>query len=140
MGTEMVTFRELHTADALLLLPNAWDVGSDIEDGYSGDPSAVAELVAELVAIGVAGVNLEDSAAGHLVDASLAAAEIAEVKRRSPDVFVNARVDNLWFGEDATVEAVLARARSYAPPPATSYADMQSRMEEFSRDDYRENA
>lgn len=162
----MATFRELHFADAPLLLPNAWDVGSalafaaagfpaigttsfgiaasagvpdgggstkaptlslikqmcrlpvhvtaDIEDGYSVDAAEVADFVAELAGLGVAGVNLEDSAAGHLVDPAIAAAKIAAVKHRTPDVFVNARVDNLWFGEEATVEAVLLRARAYA--------------------------
>jgi 2-methylisocitrate lyase-like PEP mutase family enzyme len=29
-------------------------------------------------------------------------------------VFINARVDNIWFGEQATVEAVLLRAGAYA--------------------------
>jgi 2-methylisocitrate lyase-like PEP mutase family enzyme len=89
-------------------------VTADIEDGYSDDPDEVAESVAELAALGVAGVNLEDSTDGHLVDSSVAAAKVAAVKERSPDVFVNARVDNLWFGEQATVKAVLLRARAYA--------------------------
>jgi 2-methylisocitrate lyase-like PEP mutase family enzyme len=33
-------------------------VTADIEDGYSDDPDEVAELVAELAAIGVEGINL----------------------------------------------------------------------------------
>ena len=86
----------------------------DVEDGYSDDPAEVAESVAELGALGVAGVNLEDSRDGHLVPASAAAAKISAVKRLSPDIFVNARVDNLWFAEEATIEAVLLRARAYA--------------------------
>lgn len=89
-------------------------VTADIEEGYSDDPAEVSEFVAELVAMGVAGVNLEDSKDGHLVDPSLLTAKIAAVKRESPEVFVNARVDNVWFGEDATVDAVLSRARTYA--------------------------
>ncbi len=89
-------------------------VTTDIEDGYSDDPAEVAEFVAELAALGVVGVNLEDSKDGHLVDPTLLSAKVAAVKRRSPDVFVNARVDNLWFAEEATVDAVLLRARAYA--------------------------
>lgn len=89
-------------------------VTADIEDGYSDDPAEVAETVALLAALGVAGVNLEDSTAGHLVEPAAAAAKIAAVKRRSPDVFINARVDNFWFREQATVDAVLLRARAYA--------------------------
>ncbi len=89
-------------------------VTADIEDGYSADPADVAGLVAELAGHGVAGVNLEDSAAGHLMRPEGVAATIAAIKRSSPEVFVNARVDNFWFGEDATVDAVLARAHRYA--------------------------
>ncbi len=89
-------------------------VSTDIEDGYSDDPTEVAKFVAELVAMGVAGANLEDSKDGHLLDPRIFAAKIAAVKHRSPDVFVNARVDNFWFDEDATVDAVLARAATYA--------------------------
>lgn len=89
-------------------------VTADIEDGYSEDPVEVAEFVAQMAASGVAGVNLEDSTDGHLVDPGVSAAKIAAVKERSPGVFVNARVDNIWFAEEATVDAVLLRARAYA--------------------------
>jgi 2-methylisocitrate lyase-like PEP mutase family enzyme len=89
-------------------------ISTDIEGGFADDPAEVAAFVAELAALGVAGVNLEDSAAGHLVDAAVAAAKITAVKQRSPDLFINARVDNYWFGEQATVDAVLLRAHAYA--------------------------
>ncbi|MEO7348395.1 MAG: isocitrate lyase/phosphoenolpyruvate mutase family protein [Terrimesophilobacter sp.] len=89
-------------------------ITTDIEDGYSDDPGEIAEFVADLAAMGVAGVNLEDSKDGRLVDPANFAAKVAAVKRQSPDIFVNARVDNIWFGEDATASAVLARATVYA--------------------------
>lgn len=85
----------------------------DLEGGHSDDPEEVAQLVQELADWGVAGINLEDSAHGHLVDPAILTAKIFAVKRRSPGIFVNARVDNLWFGEDSTVDAVLRRARMY---------------------------
>lgn len=158
-----MTFRDLHFGEELLLLPNAWDVGSalafaaagfpavgttsfgvnasrgrpdaggasrdatvelvrrlsalavyvsaDIEDGYSNDPAEVAALVAGL---GVAGVNIEDSAGGRLVDPAIPAAKVAAIKQAVPEVFVNARVDSFWFHEDATVPAVRDRAKVYA--------------------------
>lgn len=89
-------------------------VTADIEDGYSDDPAAVADLAAELAGLGVAGVNLEDSTDGALVDSAAAAAKIAAVKARCPDLFVNARVDNFWCREQAAVDAVEQRARAYA--------------------------
>jgi 2-methylisocitrate lyase-like PEP mutase family enzyme len=85
-------------------------VSADIEDGYSDDPGEVADYVS---ALGVAGVNIEDSTRESLIDPSRHAAKIAEIKRRAPGVFVNARVDNYWLGQDATAPAVLERARAY---------------------------
>ncbi|MFE4468971.1 isocitrate lyase/phosphoenolpyruvate mutase family protein [Leifsonia sp. NPDC056824] len=101
---------------ALVRRINALDVfvTADIEDGYSDEPSEVAALVAALAADGVVGVNLEDSTDGHLVDPAVPAAKIEAVKREAPGVFVNARVDSYWFHEDDTVEAVAARAATYA--------------------------
>jgi 2-methylisocitrate lyase-like PEP mutase family enzyme len=86
-------------------------VSADIEDGYSDDPEEVAAFVAGL---GVAGVNLEDSSGGHLVDPAIPAGKIAAIKRAAPDVFVNARVDSYWLREDTALDSVVARARRYA--------------------------
>jgi 2-methylisocitrate lyase-like PEP mutase family enzyme len=83
-------------------------ISADVEDGYSDDPGQVAEYVAGL---GVAGVNIEDSTAGRLVDPAAHAAKIAAVKRRSPAVFVNARVDTYWSDQD--IPATLERALAY---------------------------
>jgi len=82
----------------------------DLEDGHSDDPAAVAALVDPLP---VAGCNLEDSRDDHLVDPRVLADKIAAVKQRRPDVFVNARVDTYWFGQDATEAKTLDRARTY---------------------------
>lgn len=85
-------------------------VTADIEDGYSDDPSEVADFVASL---GAAGVNLEDSTAERLVDPAAHAAKVAAIKRSSPGVFVNARVETFWLKVDDTVEATIARAAAY---------------------------
>jgi 2-methylisocitrate lyase-like PEP mutase family enzyme len=85
-------------------------VTADIEDGYSDDPSEVADFVASL---GAAGVNLEDSTAERLVDPAAHAAKVAAIKRSSPGVFVNARVETFWLKVDDTVEATIARAARY---------------------------
>ncbi|MCU1575209.1 MAG: hypothetical protein JWO93_3291 [Micrococcaceae bacterium] len=89
-------------------------ITADVEDGYSDDAAEAAAFVSRLAGLGVAGVNMEDSTGGFLVDPAAFAAKVAAVKRRSATIFLNARVDNMWFGEEATVEAVLLRARVYA--------------------------
>jgi 2-methylisocitrate lyase-like PEP mutase family enzyme len=101
----------LRLAEQLAALPIMLTV--DIEDGYADDPVEVAAFVEHLAESGVVGVNLEDSIDGRLVAPGVVAAKVAEVKARTPEVFVNARVDNYWFHQDDNVEAVLARATTY---------------------------
>jgi 2-methylisocitrate lyase-like PEP mutase family enzyme len=85
-------------------------VSADIEDGYSDDPGEVAAYVA---ALGAAGVNIEDSTAEMLIAPGRHSAKIAAIKLQAPDVFVNARIDNYWLGQNAAVPAVLSRAAAY---------------------------
>jgi 2-methylisocitrate lyase-like PEP mutase family enzyme len=85
----------------------------DCEDGHSDDPDVVASYVAELGELGIAGVNLEDSRDGHLVEPASFAAKVAAVKDAAAGIFVNARVDTYWFHEEESVEGTLGRARSY---------------------------
>ena len=95
-------------ARALSRLPAYISV--DIEDGYADDADPVAEYVE---ALGVAGINIEDSTAGKLISPRAHAAKVAAIKRRCPDVFVNARVDTYWLGDSATVAATIERASRY---------------------------
>ncbi|MEO3854375.1 isocitrate lyase/phosphoenolpyruvate mutase family protein [Acrocarpospora sp. B8E8] len=85
-------------------------VSVDIEDGYTDDPEEIAAYVAEL---GVAGVNIEDSTAEKLLPPQAHAAKVAAIKGQNPGVFVNARVDTYWLGQEATVDATLDRASHY---------------------------
>ena len=106
-------------------------VSADIEDGYADDPDDVAAYVAGL---DVAGVNIEDSTDGSLIDPAAHADKIAAITRRCPGVFVNARIDNYWLGQEATVDAVLRRAEAYVAagadgifvPGATDPADLRA--------------
>jgi 2-methylisocitrate lyase-like PEP mutase family enzyme len=107
-GTQQAT---VDLARSLARLPAF--ITMDCEDGHSDDPPAVAAYVAELALLGVAGVNLEDSRDGQLVEPSEMTAKVAAVKDAAPDLFVNARVDTYWFHEEQTIEQTLARARAY---------------------------
>lgn len=86
-------------------------ISADIEDGYADDPEQVAAYVAGL---GADGINIEDSTDEHLIDPAAHAAKITAIKRRNPDVFVNARIDTYWLDQDANLAATLARASAYA--------------------------
>jgi 2-methylisocitrate lyase-like PEP mutase family enzyme len=82
----------------------------DIEDGYADDPEQVAHYVGQLR---VDGINIEDSTTGKLIDPQQHAAKLQAIKQHSPDVFINARVDTYWLGQDATVDQTLGRAAHY---------------------------
>jgi 2-methylisocitrate lyase-like PEP mutase family enzyme len=86
----------------------------DLEDGYSDDPQAVASLVAEVAALGVAGINLEDGAGAPALLANKIAASRQALG--STPLFINARTDvylrGMATGEAAT-GMVLERAALY---------------------------
>lgn len=102
--------RAANLALAAALAPLPCHVSVDIEDGYSDNPDAVAEYVAQLP---IAGINIEDSSDEKLIDTDLAAAKVAAVKQRNPNVFINARVDTYWLNQDATPAQTIRRALSY---------------------------
>jgi 2-methylisocitrate lyase-like PEP mutase family enzyme len=169
MTTSVQLFRALHTPAPLLVLPNAWDVGSarlfeaagapaiattsagvawasghrddnrmpigtvhalarelarvirvpisiDVEAGYSDDPAAVAENVAPLLDLGIAGINIEDgSNAPEVLERKLAAIR-DRVARSGSDLFVNVRTDVYLRGlvaPDEQVAETLRRAARY---------------------------
>ncbi|MEU4773685.1 isocitrate lyase/phosphoenolpyruvate mutase family protein [Micromonospora sp. NPDC023644] len=102
----------LRLARALRPLPVLVTV--DVEAGYADDPAVVAGLVAELAALGVVGVNVEDGRAdGTLDPPELAAAKVAAIKAAAPDLFVNARTDPWWLGTPDPLPEALRRARAY---------------------------
>src|SRR5262245_54553461 len=88
----------------------------DVEGGYSGDPAAVGEAVAEVIDAGGVGINLEDGAGSpDLLCAKIERAKAAG-ERLGVDLFVNARTDVYLRGlepADRRVDETLARAERY---------------------------
>jgi len=96
----------------------------DIESGFSDDPDEVAGYARRLAALGVLGLNVEDSdASGELIDPDLAAAKVAAIRAAAPELFVNARTDAFWIeagGSVAEREATaVERARRYVAAGAS---------------------
>ena len=89
----------------------------DVEGGYSSDPEAVGEAVAEVVGAGGVGINIEDgTGAPDLLCAKIERAKAAGA-RLGVDVFVNARTDvylHRLAPADRRVDETLARAERYA--------------------------
>lgn len=88
----------------------------DIEGGYSDDPEAVAELVARLGGMGIAGINLEDGSAPPQRLCTKIEAVKRACARDGLDVFVNARTDVYLRGlvpPLQRIEETLARALAY---------------------------
>ncbi|MCP2306962.1 isocitrate lyase/PEP mutase family protein [Kitasatospora paracochleata] len=101
-------------------------VTADLESGYADTPAGVGGTIAELLATGAVGVNLEDSQAGGLrpladaaerIAAARAAADAAGVR-----LFVNARTDVFLHGPggaEERLEQTLTRARAFVEAGAS---------------------
>lgn len=108
-----------------------------VEAGYSGDPAAVAEVVAAVIDAGAAGINLEDgSDPPDLLCAKIEAVRGVAARAGVP-LFVNARTDvyprGLVPAERAVAETVERAARYRAAgcdgifvPRITARADIEA--------------
>jgi 2-methylisocitrate lyase-like PEP mutase family enzyme len=73
----------------------------DMEGGFSDEPEEVAGFAAELAAMGIAGINIEDGRPdGSLRDVPEQCAILRAIKAKVPDLFLNARTDAYWLGID----------------------------------------
>lgn len=91
-------------------------VSVDIEEGYSTSPPTVADLVRELIQIGVGGVNIEDGKEPPVLLKSKIEAIVDCVEAERVDFFINARCDVYLRGlspASARVEEVVGRAKRY---------------------------
>ena len=82
----------------------------DFEDGYGDDPESVVEVVREtFVGDGgliVDGINIQDSRESRMSDPSVLAGKVSALKDAFPTLFVNARIDTFWIGQDNLGEVI----------------------------------
>ena len=82
----------------------------DFEDGYGDDPESVVEVVREtFVGDGgliVDGINIQDSRESRMSDPSVLAGKVSALKEAFPTLFVNARIDTFWIGQDNLGEVI----------------------------------
>lgn len=82
----------------------------DFEDGYSDDPAAVVATLQQGFAVD--GINIEDATGGCLSEPAALAAKVSAIKDALPGLFVNARIDTYWTGQDSLGDT-LERMRRY---------------------------
>ncbi|WP_444929382.1 isocitrate lyase/phosphoenolpyruvate mutase family protein [Microbulbifer sp. SSSA002] len=93
----------------------------DIEDGYSQNPAEVAELACKMVALGVAGINIED---GKDTQESLGE-KISAIRQalNGRPLFINARTDvylNALASGDQAIKMCIERLELYKSSGADS--------------------
>lgn len=94
----------------------------DLESGYGADAEAVGRTVAQAIAAGAVGANIEDShpADGKLRPVAEQATRLAAARRAAgPGFFINARTDVFFqvpadAHDETTVALALERAEAYA--------------------------
>lgn len=95
-------------------------VSVDLEDGYGDDPQQVANLVRELVDLGVVGINIED--ADKPADLLVAKIEAIRATLGDTPLFINARTDVYLRGMasgDAAVAMTNERLAQFAKAGAS---------------------
>jgi 2-methylisocitrate lyase-like PEP mutase family enzyme len=120
---EHAPWREVVAATARIAGCVAVPVTADIETGYAETPEQVGENVAEIIAAGAVGINLEDGLHGATTpirDSADAAARIAAARaaasRAGVPIVINARSDlyHRNLGDEATRFAeTVRRAKAY---------------------------
>lgn len=88
-------------------------VTADIEEGFSENPSDVADLVSAVAEAGAVGINLEDG----VKPPELLVAKIEAIRARldatGTPLFINARVDPYLRGHETPLKEALRRAPHY---------------------------
>ncbi len=92
----------------------------DIEGGYSRNVDDIIENIKTLHQIGVAGINIEDSAVyekREILDAGIFSDTILKVKsyllKNGMNIFLNVRTDSYILGLDHPLEKTLERIKRY---------------------------
>lgn len=84
----------------------------DLERGYTDNLKELTENIQQLMDIGVAGINLEDSQGEEIYLKKLYAIK-NHLKKSNQQLFINARTDGFLLKVDAPLETTIRRAKLY---------------------------
>ncbi|TGE28741.1 isocitrate lyase/PEP mutase family protein [Hymenobacter metallicola] len=118
---EQLPFAKLRYLVSRICASTTLPVSVDLEGGYSRDPAQIAAHVRELAALGVVGINLEDSVvvAGQrqLLEPATFADTLRVLRshcaRQQLDIFINVRTDTYLLPAEQPVRATLERLHYY---------------------------
>jgi 2-methylisocitrate lyase-like PEP mutase family enzyme len=117
---EQMPFEELKQRVRQIAKASDLPLSVDIERGYSDKAATIVTHIKQLVALGVVGINIEDSHVTHqrtLEDAETFSQRLASVvnrlKAQSIDMFVNVRCDAFLLCDTNPLEEAVYRARLY---------------------------
>ncbi|WP_374349937.1 isocitrate lyase/phosphoenolpyruvate mutase family protein [Chitinimonas sp.] len=92
-------------------------VSMDLQNGLLEAGETMADLVDELIAAGVVGVNIEDANSGTMLSTADAASRLEQLRAAADakgyPLFINARMDAYFRGECREADGLIARARAY---------------------------
>jgi 2-methylisocitrate lyase-like PEP mutase family enzyme len=93
-------------------------VSADIESGYAGDPTGVADTVRAVIGAGAVGANLEDAAPVHRgslfgIEEAVERVEAARAAAAGETFVLNARIDSYLVGAPDPLGDALERAARY---------------------------
>ncbi|MBB4223137.1 isocitrate lyase/PEP mutase family protein [Variovorax guangxiensis] len=117
---ERMPVDELLAACARICRVAGVPVSVDIESGFGDSAQAVREVVAELIGMGAAGINIEDGTrpgTRELASPEVLRERIAAIRGLDARFFINARTDVYfvpWDDPVARFEEALRRAKLYA--------------------------
>lgn len=117
---EVAPWNEVLAATRRIVRCTQVPVTADIEAGYGDTPADVGEHVADMIRVGVVGINLEDGLHGAIRGAEDAAARIRAAReaarREDVPIVINARCDIFHVGRGeagAQFPEAVARCKAY---------------------------
>ena len=119
-GEEM-SFDELFHIVKAIKAKTSLPLTVDLEAGYSRDPNIISKNIVRLSALGVVGINLEDSivisGSRQIVDADEFSETIKLIKmdleKKAIEVFLNVRTDSFIMGLENALKQTITRSMLY---------------------------
>jgi 2-methylisocitrate lyase-like PEP mutase family enzyme len=114
---EMIPFTELLFIVGRILSQIQVPLSVDMETGYGSDVTTVIKNIEKFQAIGVAGINLEDSEKRHQLPSAVFSKKLDAIKshldKNNLPIFINVRTDAFLFGVSSALTVTLERIRDY---------------------------